>query len=1130
MEKNKKLEELKNKQAEKIKKRTEKLARKRARINRDRWMFVNIVEKYSWKGLSFEEKRGRIIEGIVIAIASTLSVLLYHFCFGSGEIETYISMLLFSLYLIPVSSVVILYGQTGGKICFSVIFFIALLMEPSNVYLIFLHLAAMYVFTYVVEHRHCEKPSSALICGIVTGLIISGVYYFVFVMIGQESFATTKVDSLLIHIASVAPQCVAICFLTFLLKKGIPDKVKLFFGVRTCGPLQKDELKRVRFLKGRAGVGDKVFTILLMEAIILGIAAAGFANSLIPGLTDVVNKAADAAAYESMIEDGGEGSTGANPGSEAEASAEDESNTGAASGDENDTGASAEGEGNTEAVPDAMKSLFRDEGAVNEIMGNLGFDRTFAVAQVEAQRNRFKYNEQGVAFDLKLFLMLVCAIHPIVFIANAFAQTVITSPIESMTDVMREFTDDPESRIVVGNKLGKLGIQSGDEIEELYASLYNTVGELNTYIDKMKEEQQLREDLRVAKAASEAKSNFLSNVSHEIRTPINAVLGLDEMILRESSEKAIKKYAVDIKNSGKTLLALINDLLDFSKIEAGKMEILPVEYELSSVVNDLINMVSAKAADKGLELKIDVAKDIPHVLYGDEIRVKQCILNILNNAVKYTPKGSVTMRLVSRYVSEDEIALKVNVIDTGIGIKEEDLSKLYSPFERIEESRNRTIEGTGLGMSIVKQLLDMMGSQLVVKSVYGEGSDFSFEIVQKVINKEPIGDFNETYEKSLESMSEYSVSFVAPEGHILVVDDTPMNLTVIKGLLKETLLRVDTATSGAQCLELVKKNNYDIIFMDQRMPEMDGTETLQHIKEMPAEENLSYGKPVICLTANVVSGARENFIKAGFTDYLGKPIDADKLEKMLAKYLPDSKLLSPESEEGRAAILENEKSATGVNEGTKGEAFADKEMASGKEPSEFEVFMRGAEGLDYDAGIANCMKEDILKEAVHDFYVSLKENPDLIENLWKSGDIRNYTIKVHALKSSSRLIGASELSAKAAFLESCGDKEDTEKIDELTPGLLDMYRGYKEILSPLYGEPADTEGGDNDDRELIDEDTLSQGYGALKEAVSAFDYDTADEIVGMLKNYRFPDAEKEKFERVCDLVTSLDRDEILQIL
>ena len=347
---------------------------------------------------------------------------------------------------------------------------------------------------------------------------------------------------------------------------------------------------------------------------------------------------------------------------------------------------------------------------------------------------------------------------------------------------------------------------------------------------KNRENKQLRQEKLLALKASQTKSDFLSNMSHEIRTPINAILGMDEMILRESKDKNILEYAENLRHAGNNLLGIVNDILDFSKIEAGKMEIINVEYSLSSLLNDLVNMIQKRAEKKNLKLIVNADENLPSVLYGDEIRIKQIVTNILTNAVKYTEKGSVTLNVNFEPHDENSIWLKVSVVDTGIGIKEEDIEKLFKAFERIEEERNRTIEGTGLGMNITQQLLSMMESHLDVSSVYGEGSTFSFKLAQKIVNSEPLGNFSDAFKSSLTQHKEYHEKFTAPNAKILVVDDTVMNLTVVKGLLKQTKIQIDTAESGYECLDLVKKNHYDIIFLDHRTPGLDGIETLQKMR------------------------------------------------------------------------------------------------------------------------------------------------------------------------------------------------------------------------------------------------------------------------------------------------------------
>ncbi|WP_303758253.1 response regulator, partial [Selenomonas ruminantium] len=400
---------------------------------------------------------------------------------------------------------------------------------------------------------------------------------------------------------------------------------------------------------------------------------------------------------------------------------------------------------------------------------------------------------------------------------------------------------------------------------------------MSRYEKKSRLAQELNQKAETAAAANEAKSTFLSNMSHEIRTPINAVLGMNEMILRESREPNVIEYAENIHTAGSTLLGLINDILDFSKIEAGKMEIVPVDYDLSSVFNDLVNMIHTRADAKGLELLLDFDQETPKLLYGDEIRIKQVITNILTNAVKYTEKGSVTFSVKFERVPDDpdSVLLCVAVKDTGIGIKPEDMEKLFSKFERIEEKRNRNVEGTGLGMTITLNLLEKMGSSLQVESTYGVGSTFSFKLRQRVVKWEPLGDYKASYQELLKGHKKYREKFTAPEALVLMVDDNPMNLTVFKSLIKQTKVQVDTANDGDEGLLLAKEKKYDIIFLDHMMPGKDGIETLHELKKQESGPNRN--TPVICLTANAISGAREQYIEAGFNDYLTKPIDTDKL-------------------------------------------------------------------------------------------------------------------------------------------------------------------------------------------------------------------------------------------------------------
>ncbi|WP_029231801.1 response regulator [Butyrivibrio sp. VCB2006] len=396
-----------------------------------------------------------------------------------------------------------------------------------------------------------------------------------------------------------------------------------------------------------------------------------------------------------------------------------------------------------------------------------------------------------------------------------------------------------------------------------------------------------------ANQANEAKSLFLSTMSHDIRTPMNAIIGMNEMILRDSHDEGILMYSESIRAAGSTLLGIINDILDFSKIEAGKMEIINVDYNIASLLNDLVNMVQRKADEKGLIFKLDVDSNIPRILHGDEIRIKQVITNILSNAVKYTQEGSVVFSISSTKCEEEpnHVILHVSVKDTGIGIKKEELNKLFVAFERIEEKKNRNIEGTGLGMAIAQNFLNMMGSKIQVESEYGKGSEFSFDLKQKVVKWEPLGEFDAAYKSFIRDRQRYKAQFIAPKARVLVVDDTEINLKVFVSLLGKTKIQIDTADSGDAGIALFKRNLYDVIFLDHMMPDKDGIETIKEMKECTDTPNLK--TPIICLTANAVSGMREMYINAGFDDYLTKPIDTNRLENMLLTYLPTDLIEQP---------------------------------------------------------------------------------------------------------------------------------------------------------------------------------------------------------------------------------------------
>ncbi len=710
-----------------------------------------------------------------------------------------------------------------------------------------------------------------------------------------------------------------------------------------------------------------------------------------------------------------------------------------------------------------------------------------------------------ILFLLKVNLCVFVESVPIVVAVNFLLHGRIIRPLRSMTRGMQAFVSHGgDARGQAEAFIDSLDIATGDELESLYHSMSEMVGEVNRYIHRMEVEKKLEEDLRVAQAASEAKSNFLSHMSHEIRTPINAVIGLDEMILRESHENGTLRYARDIRNAGRTLLGIVNDILDFSRIESGKLEIIPEVYELSSMLNDMMTMMLPKADEKGLDFRISVAADMPSRLFGDDLRIRQCCVNLLSNAIKYTQQGKVRMKLAYEDAGDEELFLKVCVTDTGIGIREEDIPRLTKPFERIEEERNRSVEGTGLGMSITSNLLELMGSSLKVESEYGRGSTFSFMLKQKIVDRKPIGNFMEDYQKAAEQEEAYRERFHAPEVRILVVDDTPTNLTVIRGLLRKTEIKVDTVMSGREMLEKVVKEYYDLIFLDQRMPVMDGIEAL-HLMELLAERK-NPKAPCIALTANAVSGAREMFLSEGFTDYLTKPVSPAKLEEMLLKYLPEEKVILPDSPGFSVKKKDTEELSEEREEGT-----GDR--------------LRNIPGIDYEAAISRCMEDGILIEALKDFGLSAQHVPDEIEKFLESGDIENYTIRVHGLKSSAAVVGATVLSELAAELERCGKEGDTEKIGKETPKLVGMYRDYAKQLAFLTEEENDTE-----DAEPISPKKLNEAYSAIRDFLEAFDYESAEEVLNMLKSFAIPKSEQTRYNELKEKILLLDRDGALELI
>ena len=578
--------------------------------------------------------------------------------------------------------------------------------------------------------------------------------------------------------------------------------------------------------------------------------------------------------------------------------------------------------------------------------------------------------------------------------------------------------------------------------------------------------EQLLEAKRTADRANAAKSEFLTNMSHEIRTPINAMLGMNEIVLRESLQARdqppreremiravfsdICNYAGDIGSAGKSLLSIINDILDFSMIESGKMKIIPASYRLSSLLNDMSNMILFKARAKGLDFQVDVDETIPDNLNGDENRVRQIMTNILNNAVKYTDRGGIRLSVSAGDGERREGApldLLIVVRDTGIGIREEDIGRLFTKFERVDLEHNSTVEGTGLGLAIVRNLLDLMGGRIEVESVYGEGSTFSITLPQVVLSLEPIGNFREKLDQSLESAKAKKDIFRAPDAHILIVDDTRMNLTVAVNLLKGTRIGIDTAISGAEAIALCKTIRYDLILMDQRMPEMDGTEAMRRI--LAQADGANHGTRFICLTADAVSGARERYLAEGFADYLTKPIDSRALEMMLMKYLPQDKV-----ERIRTDVPAlDEEGAMDIGEG-------------------FEA-LRPA-GVDPSVGLQYCQNDpDFYRSMLVEYAQGASGKLDALRTYLDQNHLNDYAVAVHSLKSTSRMIGAITLSEAAARLEAAADAGDSAALreghDAMCIACAKLCKAIEDLTKDAPAEETQT-AGDDEILEFLPED------------------------------------------------------------
>jgi len=712
--------------------------------------------------------------------------------------------------------------------------------------------------------------------------------------------------------------------------------------------------------------------------------------------------------------------------------------------------------------------------------------------------------------------------------------------------------------------------------------------------------------------AAKTQGDFLANMSHEIRTPMNAVVGFTELALREEVSPTVKDYLEQIKSSSNALLSLINDILDFSKMKSQQLDIIPVNYEPLSVIDDVASITMTRLTDKDVELLLDIDPNIPSILEGDNMRIKQILINLCNNATKFTKQGNVTIKVSYEWLDYANVSLRFSVSDTGIGIKEEDIEKIFNSFTQVDTKRNRNIEGSGLGLAISKNLLNLMGSEIEVSSEYGVGSTFSFAIKQRVIDSKPsiivdsvdnivlggafanedvrnsfvnsakkIGltcetflsrdyddkvadvnvwskDISESQEsffvieqqifdptimeqyydnksqviilaETYADVREYSVNnnilvlrkpisvmslgnllnhkslrfnsrrksenlydFIAPESKILIVDDNVVNLTVARGLLVPIRGNIDIAKSGKEALQLIKTKKYDLIFMDHMMPEMDGIEATHIIREKYPDYS---SVPIIALTANAMSGVKEQFIAEGMNDFVPKPIEVKVLLDKVREYLPAGKL---KDLDGNQIDYQQNQSQSGCLN------IAD---------------------LDTSAAIELMGSEALFKSVLKIYYDSIDDKANTIERLYKEGDWAKYSIEVHALKSTSRQIGAKELGDMAYKLEMAGKNEDIYIINAYTEQLLKKYRSYKSTLASFIDTSNDNEGV-----KLASKDDLLPIFNSIRVACENLDFIELEKQVDNLGQFDFPEIWQGKYKSIKRAVVEMDIDEIIDVL
>ena len=648
-------------------------------------------------------------------------------------------------------------------------------------------------------------------------------------------------------------------------------------------------------------------------------------------------------------------------------------------------------------------------------------------------------------------------------------------------------------------ELKMVEIRKKEKVEG-YSLLLADVTQMHQLMDQLVEEKERADD------ANRAKSAFMSNMSHEIRTPMNAIVGMTEILMRSDLPEAEREYLGNIQRSGNALLGIINDILDFSKIESGKMQITEEEYAPLPMLNDIKMIILNRIGSKMVQLQFEIDENLPAKLYGDELRIRQVLINIANNAVKFTDEGFVRITVKTEKKEEGRIDLYCSVKDSGQGIAAEDMDKLFGAYNQVDTKKNHHKEGTGLGLAISRQFVEMMGGKLEVESEYGKGSEFYFTIPQKIIDERRAVDVKE----EPRSNSENVLNFTAPRAKIMIVDDNEMNRKVALGLLAPLKIQMDTAENGKQALEMILKNRYDLIFMDHMMPVMDGIEAVTYLRKI--DEEYCRKVPVIALTANAVVEARKKFLEAGMNDFVAKPIDLKDICAKIRQWLPEEYIM--ENVQGSNENVE-EQNKTGAKNSIN-ETEKVKGIGTQNNSEELPII----QGLDIQEGIKNSGTKELFFSLLGDFYKLIDMKSTKMEKCLADGMIRDYTIEVHALKNTARMIGAMELSKWCYELEKLGNAENVTELICQTPGMLQMYRGYKEILKP-YARIQ------NEEKKQVSVEKMISSLEELVEAVDTFDLDRADEIMKQIEEFQFEEEMENLLDELRAYVADVAMEEIM---